>query len=140
DAVGEVHAGGEVGDRDADPPEAAAGRAGDAHQPAHALGDLIDAGLVGDRALLTEAGDTGQDDALVDAAQRLVVEAEPVLDVLAVVLDHHVGVLDQPVEDRAAGLGLQVDRDRALVAVEVLAVAVREVAVDPGAGFGRPDD
>ena len=34
----------QVGDRNADPHRPLAGQAGDRHQPAHALGDLIEAG------------------------------------------------------------------------------------------------
>ena len=48
-------AGGEVGDRDADPHRAPAGRAGDRHEAAHALGDLVDARAMAVRTVLAEA-------------------------------------------------------------------------------------
>ena len=73
-------------------------------------------------AVLAEAGDAAVDDALVDLLQRLVVDAEPVLHVGPEVLDHDVGLLDQPQERGAARRVLQVERDAALVAVQVLEV------------------
>ena len=60
--------GAEIGDRNADAHRALARQAGDRHQPAHALRDLIDAGPLAIRAVLTEAGNAGEDDALVDLA------------------------------------------------------------------------
>ena len=62
------------------------------------------------------------DDARVDLRERLVVDAEAVLHVGPEVLDHHVGLLDQAQEDREAFRRLQVERDAALVAVQVLEV------------------
>ena len=52
-------------------------------------------GRVAVGAVLAEAGDAGEDDARVDLLQRLVVDAEAVLHVGAVVLHHHVGGLRQ---------------------------------------------
>ena len=49
DAHGAEQAGGEVGDGNADPHRAFARRAGDRHQPAHALRDLIEARAACDR-------------------------------------------------------------------------------------------
>ena len=63
DRLGEQQARGEVGDRDADPHRAAAGLAGDRHQPAHALRDLVDAGARRVGAALAEARDRAVDDA-----------------------------------------------------------------------------
>ena len=57
DADGEVEPGRQVGDRDADARRLGAGQPGDAHQPAHALGDLVDAAPVGVRPVLAEAGE-----------------------------------------------------------------------------------
>ena len=91
--LGQQQARGEVGDRDADPHRAAARLAGDRHQPAHALRDLVDAGPCGVGAALAEARDRAVDDARIDLGHRLVVDLQPVLHVGAVVLDHDVGVL-----------------------------------------------
>ena len=56
DAHGAEQARGEVGDGNADPHRAFAGRAGDRHQPAHALRDLIEARTLVIGAVLAEAG------------------------------------------------------------------------------------
>ena len=50
DAQRQQVAGGQVVDRDADAHRPLPGHAGDRHQPAHALGDLVDAGPLGIRA------------------------------------------------------------------------------------------
>ena len=75
-----------------------AGRAGDRHQSAHALRDLVEARPLVIGAVLAEAGDAAIDEARIDPAQRVVIDAEPRLDVGAEVLDHHVGLLRQPPE------------------------------------------
>ena len=102
DALRGEQAGAEVGDRDADPHRPLAGQAGDRHQPAHALRDLVEARALGVGAVLAEAGDAGETMRGLTALSCVVVDAEPVLDVGAVVLDHDVGALDQPEEDLAA--------------------------------------
>src|SRR5665213_1946470 len=71
--------GAQIVDRDADPHRPLPGEAGDRHQAAHALGDLVDAGALGVRPGLAEARDAAVDDARVDLLHRLVVDAEPVL-------------------------------------------------------------
>ena len=100
DAERAEQAGAEIGDRNADAHRALARHAGDRHQPAHALRDLVEARPVAIGAVLAEAGDAGEDDALVDLAQRVVVDAEPVLHVGAEILHHHVGLLDHAHEAR----------------------------------------
>ena len=72
-----------------------AGQPGDAHQPAHALGDLVDAAAVGVGAVLAEARDRAVDEARVAGAHGVVVEAEAGLHRRAHVLDEHVGGVDQ---------------------------------------------
>ena len=61
-------AGGEVGDRNADAHRPLAGQAGDRHQPAHALRDLVEARPVAIGAVLAEAGNAGIDQARIDRA------------------------------------------------------------------------
>ena len=68
-----------IGNADAHRP--VAGLAGDRHQPAHALGDLVEAGPLGVGPVLAEAGDRAVDQARIDRRQALVVDAEAVLDV-----------------------------------------------------------
>src|SRR6185503_10011382 len=98
------------------------GQAGYRHQPAHALRDLVEAGTVAVGAVLAEARDAGEDDPRVQLLERLEVYAEAVLHVRAVVLDHHVGGLHQARQDLARLRDLEVERQRALVAVQVLHV------------------
>src|SRR6185437_740329 len=118
------NAGGEIGDRDADAHRPLPGQAGDRHQPAHALRDLVEAGAVAIGPVLAEAGNAAENDALVDLFETLIVDAEPVLDVGPVVFDHHVGLLDHAAEGGDALRRLQVERDAALVAVQVLEVGI----------------
>ena len=130
DPVGQQEAGRGVVDRDADPHRALPGMTGDRHQPAHALGDLVDPGAALVGPVLAKAGDAAIDDARVDLAHRLVIDAEPVLDVGFVILDDDVGALGELHEDRPALLALQVQGHCPLVAVQVLEIG----AVAPAAG------
>ena len=122
DADGAEQPGGEVGDGDADPHRALAGRAGDRHQPAHALRDLIEARPLVVGAVLAEAGDAAIDDARVDLAQALIVDAELCLHVGTKILDHDVGLLGEPLEHFEALGVLQVQRHGPLVAVQILEI------------------
>ncbi len=138
DALGQQQARGEVGDGNADTHRPAAGLAGDRHQATHALGDLVDAGARRIGAALAEAGDRAVDDARVDLGDRVVVDLEPMLHVRAVVLDDDVGFGRELHEDRMAFGGLEVQRHRLLVAMQVLEVeAVARAAGGVGAFAGR---
>jgi len=53
------------------------GMAGDRHEPAHALGDLVDPGAALIGSVLAEAGNAAVDDARVDLVHRFVIDAEP---------------------------------------------------------------
>src|SRR5437667_273487 len=99
DAVREEHARGEIGHGNADAHRALARQAGDRHEAAHALGDLVVARAIAVRARLAEARDAAVHEARVDLAQRLVVDAEAVLDVRAEVLDEAVSPHGQALED-----------------------------------------
>jgi hypothetical protein len=81
-------------------------------------------------ALWSEAGDAGEDDAFVDLAQRLVIDAEPVLHIRTKVLHNHIGLLDHALERREAFWRFQIKRDAALVAVQIL--KIRPVARTAG--------
>ena len=107
---------------------AAARLAGDRHQPAHALGHLVETRALGIGAALAEAGNAGEDDLLVDLFQRLVIDAETVLDVGPVVLGDDVGFFDELHENLQAVRILQVQREAALVAVQVLEVGAGALA------------
>src|SRR5581483_4718320 len=78
---------------------------------------------------LAESGDRAVDEARMLRRQRRVVEAELRQRAGAEVLDEHVGVRDEPREDRAPLGPLEVERDALLVAVdahEVRALPVHE--------------
>ena len=130
DAVRAEDAGAKVGDRDADAHRALAGQSGDRHQPAHALRDLVESRPQAVRPVLAVAGDAGVDEARVDRGHRLVVDAELSLHVGTEVLDQHVGLQHQLLEDRDALGRLQVQRHAALVAVDVAEVAAFARAAD----------
>ncbi len=121
-ALGEDGARRGVGHRDADPPGARAGRTGDAHQATQALGDLVDAGTRRVGTALAEPGDRRVDHPRVDRPHRLRIDAEAVLDARAVVLDDHVGPLDETEEHRETVGSREVDRDGTLVPVQVRAI------------------
>src|SRR5262249_29496430 len=112
----------EVGDGNADAHRAFTGRAGDRHQTAHALRDLIEPGALVIGAVLAEAGNAAIDDAGIDLLHALIVDAELGFHVGAEILDHHVGLGDQAVENFQTLRVLQVQRYRPLVAVQILEV------------------
>ena len=86
----------DVADARADARADRAGLAGRGDEPAHRLGDDVERGPVGVRALagarVAEPTDGAVDEPRVDLRQRLVAEAEPVEHAGAEVLDDHVGV------------------------------------------------
>src|SRR5207244_6896412 len=108
--------GGEVRDGNADPHRTLARRAGDRHQPAHALRDLIEAGTLVVGAVLAEPGDAAVDDARIDLAYALVIDAKLRLHVGAEALDHDVGLFCKTPEHFHPFRVLEVEGHRALVA------------------------
>ena len=80
----------QIGDRNADAHRPLPRQAGNRHQPAHALRDLVEARAVAIRPALPETGDAGVDQARVDRLQRLVVDAKAGFHVGPVVLDHDI--------------------------------------------------
>ena len=130
-----VHPGHHVEDRDAGPVRLAAGRPGQAHQPGDRLHDQVVAGQRG-AAAGAEAGDRGVDDARVGRRHRVVVEPEAGQPAGAEVLQQDVGPAGQLAGQRGVLLVLEVERDRALVAVDAEVVG-RDAVPDrrhPGAG------
>ena len=95
------------------------GRAREPHEPRHPLHDLVVARPLAVRTLLAEAGDTRIDEPWVVAGECLVVDAEPVLDVGAVVLHDHVRPRREPLQDLDAARVLEVHGHAPLVAVEI---------------------
>jgi len=96
--------GGDVGDRGAGLDRLAAGAlAGDAHQPAHALGDEVEAAKLRIGSGAAEAGERAIDQPGVALAQIVIAEAELGHRVVAVILDQHVGIGEQAAQHRLAG-------------------------------------
>ncbi len=124
----------DVRDRHADLARMAAvgvGEAGDRHEARLGLEHEVVAGAVGPGPGRAVAADAEVDERRVDLGQGRVVEAEPVEPADAEVLDEHVGAPQEaPQHGRAVGC-LEVEPDRALVAVD------REV-VRGGPGIVRP--
>ena len=87
-----------------------------------ALRDLIEAGTLVVGAILPEARDAAIDDARIDLAHAFVIDAEFCLHIGTKILDDDIGLLRQAAEYVEALGVLQVERDRALVAVQVLEV------------------
>ena len=114
-AVREVQAGDQVGDGNAD----LGGHlgAGDAHQTALALGDLVVAGAVALRPVVPEAGDPADDQGRVERVEALLGEAEAVQHPDPEVLQHHVGARQEPGQRADVARRLEVQDDGLLVAV-----------------------
>src|SRR5215471_1246354 len=114
-----IKAGGDVGDGNTRAHRTSAGMAGDRHQPAHALRDLVKActGAIG--AGLSEAGNRRENDPPIPRMQGLVVDAEPILHVGPEILHHHVGPRHQLQKNVASLRVFQIQRKRALVTVQV---------------------
>ena len=85
--------------------------------------------------VLAKAGNAGVDEPRIDLAQRRVVDAETLLHVGPVVLDHHIGLGGEPAKNLDALRRLQVEPDGALVAVQVLEIRPMAGAAQP---FARP--
>ncbi len=88
-------AGSEVGDRQPDAHRPLAGQAGDGHQPAHALHDLVDARALAVRPGLAEAADAAVDDPRIDLAHVVIGNLEPMLHRRAHVFHDHIGARRQ---------------------------------------------
>ena len=127
----------QIGDRDADAHRPLPRQAGNRHQPAHSLRDLIETRTVAIRPALSETGDAGVDQARVDRLQRLVVDAKAGLHVGPVILDHDIRVAHQLAEDLDPLGRFQVQRQAALVAVQVLKIRTVARTAEPFAGAGR---
>ena len=95
DAVGAVHAGEQVADRHPDPLRVVGVGAGQRHEAALALGDLVVAGAPALGPVVAEPADREHDQAGVELVQPLDAEAQPVEHAGAEVLEQHVGVGDQ---------------------------------------------
>ena len=112
------HAAAQVADGNAGPHLLPRPHAGDGHAAAESLHDLVKGRTLVMGAVLAEAGDRAGDDARVDRGQGVVVDLQPPGDAGGEVVQHHIGVAHQFVEEAQPGLGLEVDGHRTLVAVQ----------------------
>ena len=120
----------QIRDRDAHPHRPLPWRPGDAHQPAHALGDLIDAGARGVWSCLAEPADAAIDQPRIDGMHVVPRDLEAMLHIRPHVLDDHVRRRDQLHERRVTLGRLQVELNHALVAMQVLEIRPIAVAAD----------
>jgi hypothetical protein len=126
-----VHAGAGIPDRRIDVGRRIFGEAGDAHRPAHGLGDRLEALESAVRPVGAEALDRGVDKSRVDLAQGCVAEPEAIERARPEILHQHVRLGDHLPEQILAGVGLEIQRQAALVGVqdqEEQAVAILLVA------------
>ncbi len=108
----------EVGELDAGLDRRPAGLAGQTQDPVQAQIVHVVPGPVAVRPVLAVAGDRAVDQRRIRLAQNLVADAEPLEDAWPEALDHDVGRLRQLQQRLPAPLLLQVQADRALVAVQ----------------------
>ena len=101
----------------------------DAHEAAHRLQQEVVAGQPRARLAGAEGGDRARDEPRVARAQRVAVEPPARHQPGTEGLEQHVGALGQPARQLAVALVAEVERDRALVAVQ--AEVVRRLAVAP---------
>ncbi len=116
-AVRAVDPGQQVADRHAHALRVVRAGARQGHEAGLALGDLVVPGAAALRPVVPEPGDGEHDEARVALQQGVDAQAEAVQHPGAEVLHEHVGPVDELEERRLVGVGLEVERDRLLVAV-----------------------
>ncbi len=118
DRVGREHARGNVGNRGTGLRWPAPFLAGDAHHSAHALHDQIVGCAVRRRPLLAESGNGCEDQARIARVHRVIAKAKPRDGAGREVLHQHIGRIDQPPKRFLAKIRLEIERNRALVAID----------------------
>ena len=91
------------------------GRAGHCHDPRGGLDHVIVGGLPAARAMLAEGRERGVNEPGIACGERLIAEPERLEGPGAIVLDEYIRGGRELLEDFAVRLGLEVERDRALV-------------------------
>jgi hypothetical protein len=129
DAVGREQAAHEVDERGAGFQRPPVRLAGHAHEPAHGLQEEVVAGHPGGGLAGPERGHRARDEARVGRTQRLPVDAPRRHQAGPEGLQQHVGALAQRPRETAVALVGEVERHRALVAVQPQ--EVRALAVAP---------
>ena len=119
-------------------------RAGHAHEAAHGLGDEVERRAIDIGAGAAVAIDAADDQRRVQRCEAGGIEAHPGQHARAVVLDQHVRLAQQVGQDRLALIGVEIEGDRLLVAIELgevpaEAVPDRALAAHRIAAPGRLD-
>ena len=109
------HAGGVVDRRRAELDRMNVLRPGHRHDAGGGLDDVVIGGLVATRAVLAERRERGVDQPRIDRRKRVVAKPQRLERAGPVVLDEHVGGLDELFQNFAVALLLEVERHRALV-------------------------
>ena len=107
-----------VDHRDADAHRSGLGRPVDAHHAAHRLQHGVVAGQAAQRAIGAEARDRAVDEARMPLRERVVAEAPLLHRAGQEILDQHVGALEQAREHRLSGRLAEIERERALAAID----------------------
>ena len=118
DRLHEMHAGGVVAERGRIDGQRLVVVALAPHHARQRLRENVLPALVGERPGLAEAGAEGADDARIDLGELVVAKAHALHHAGAEIVDDDVGVAHEIVDDRLAVGLAQIERDRALVAVE----------------------
>ena len=107
----------------------AIGFAGDRHQPAHALNDIVITRAMRIGAVLTETGDRTIDQARIDLAQAVIVHAVFGQTTHLEILDQDIRITHQFAHVLLTFLGRQINRDRGFATVARMEIRSRSLAV-----------
>src|SRR5262249_14194586 len=124
---GRIHARHDVDDRDANFFRAATGLvvglAGDAHEAAHGLDHEIVSDCIASRPGLAEAGDGAVDQARIDRLEVVIAEPEARERANLEIFQHDVGTYRERAHDPLSFGLVELDRDRALAAIDAEIIA-----------------
>src|SRR5580704_13198591 len=113
-----IKPGDKIGDRRASTQRSAAGLAGNAHKPAHCLGDKVEGWAVAIRPAIAKTRKAADDQTRIERLEPGLVEPHRREHAGPIILDQHIAFLDEPRERRAAFVMAQVQGQRLLVAIE----------------------
>ncbi len=117
-APGAVDAGDNIADRIAHARRRPIRPAGDGHDTAHRLDDVIVGGAMGQRPVLAETGNADIDQARIERFHAFEIDAQTRRDARPEILDKNIGLLDQSEQQFAALIRFQIERDALLAAID----------------------
>src|SRR5262245_8507326 len=106
------------------------------HQPRTSLQCHIHAGPALARAALAEGCHARVDETRIGLGQRAITDAKPLQHTAGEILDEHIGFVDEPARNGDTTLGLEVEIDRAAVAIDV--IEMRRTAIGAGGALAAP--